>query len=220
MIAQNKMLRRLPRRSGDYRPSIDVLRPQLNCVRISAAEFDAADQSPGYVYEVIDGVLHVAPAPNPREKAFAVAIFRLLQNYNDSRKKPPFGGLAWDPRVIVSHDENRLTNPQPDVAAYRRFASERSAQWADVSPELVVAVVAPHGHEEDYIRNVELYTRVPSIREYWIIDPTHPGPYASMTVHRRLRGDQAFVRLDVPRGGVYESKLYKGLCVDLRKLVD
>ncbi len=59
------------------------------------------------------------------------------------------------------------------------------------------------------MRNVELYLEVPSIREYWIIDPRESADRPTLLVYRR-RGPRWQRPITVPFGGVYTTRLLPG----------
>ena len=69
---------------------------------------------------------------------------------------------------------------------------------------LEVEVISETDPVKDEIRNVALYMQVPSIREYWIIDPREDDDRPSMRVYRR-RGKKWQTPISIPGGGVYES---------------
>src|SRR5262249_62361406 len=74
-------------------------------------------------------------------------------------------------RVFVP-DRPGVTNPEPDVAAYRDYPVDLDPDqldWRLVSPILVIEVLS-NDPDKDLTRNVELYLQVPTIREYWVID--------------------------------------------------
>lgn len=195
------------------RPGVTLLDPSLNRVRMSRAEFDAAGAVEGFSYELIEGVLHVAPAPGPNEKEITVALFDVLSAYRAAGGR--FIKILWDPRVIISADDHDTTNPQPDLAAYEVYERSGGNDFDDVTPALVIEVVSEDGYAKDYVRNVELYSRVPSIREYWVVDPRKSPQKPSMAVFRRTSGQQPFERVDVPAGRRYDCETWPGLSVDL-----
>ena len=105
----------------------------------------------------------------------------------------------------------------PGLAARRAravLAARRGDQvsWEDVSPILVAEVLYASDPYKDLVRNVELYLRVPSIREYWILDgrdfrrrtdpdrpsPSRPALGAPRVRLRRDLHDHAPARLQAP----------------------
>jgi Uma2 family endonuclease len=54
-----------------------------------------------------------------------------------------------------------------------------------VSPILVAEVLVDADPKKDLLRNVDLYFRVPSIKEYWILDGRETIVEPKLMVHRR-----------------------------------
>ena len=95
--------------------------------------------------------------------------------------------VANKARVFVPAEEEE-TVPEPDAAAYQNFPLEQpfeEIRWQDVSPILVVEVLSADDPNKDLVRNVRLYRQVPSIREYWILDPRADSALPSLIVYRR-----------------------------------
>ena len=62
------------------------------------------------------------------------------------------------------------------------------------------------------LRNVELYLRVPSIREYWIFDPRQDPDRPTLRVYRR-RGSRWQRPVDVAPGETYTTPLLPGFAL-------
>jgi Uma2 family endonuclease len=60
--------------------------------------------------------------------------------------------------------------------------------------------------EKDLDRNIQLYLRVPSIREYWIVDTRQDYDRPTLLVYRR-RGERWQKPIHVAPGSVYTTKL-------------
>jgi len=107
----------------------------------------------------------------------------------------------------VHPQSEHATRPEPDVAAYSDYPHHlprKQRRWADISPFLVVEIVSEYDPKKDLVRNVELYADVPTIKEYWVIDPRPDPDRPALRVYRR-RGKGWQKPIDVPFGGVYES---------------
>jgi Uma2 family endonuclease len=101
------------------------------------------------------------------------------------------------------------TAPEPDIAAYRDFPLYlplRQRNWRNFSPILVAEIISADTADKDLVRNLELYLQVPSIREYWIIDPRIDPDQPTLTVHRR-RGSRWQQPIEVAGGGTYTTRL-------------
>ena len=81
----------------------------------------------------------------------------------------------------------------------------RSVRWQDVSPILVVEVLSLDDPDKDLVRNVELYSQVPSIAEYWLFDTRDDPERLRLQVRRRSRGRWRLSEYDP--GDTYTTKL-------------
>jgi Uma2 family endonuclease len=100
----------------------------------------------------------------------------------------------------------------PDLAAYRDFPLDtlvEELRWQDVSPLLVVEIISEDTAAKDLERNYELYLQVPSVREYWVVDPRASASRPTLTVHRR-RGGRWQRPIEVAAGGEYTTRLLPG----------
>jgi Uma2 family endonuclease len=184
------------------------LGPTSHGCSVTLEEFEAADFEPGVKYELIDGTVAVSPLPNLSENVLDNWIFFLVQAY--TRRRPDVVNYAtYKSRVFVPGG-GLPSVPEPDLAAYHDFplaaAWDRTSRWPDVSPLLVGEVVSPEDPDKDYVRNVELYLRVPSIREYWILDGGDEPSRPTLTVYRR-RGSRWQRPIRVGFGDTYSTKL-------------
>jgi Uma2 family endonuclease len=167
-------------------------------------EFESAEFTPGFKYEIIHGRLYVSPIANLPEGWLERWLFRRLDFY--STQHPEIINFVYKARVFVP-DRPRLTVPEPDVAAYHRFPVEiaiADMDWRNVSP-ILVAEVMTGDPEKDLERNVKLYWQVPSIREYWVLDGRESQDRPTLKVYRRY-GKRWLVR-DYPYGSSYTTRL-------------
>ncbi len=173
-------------------------------------DFLSADGLEGYHYELIEGKVYVSPTPNLPQNVNEEWVHDQLRDY--SREHPEvINYVTAKARVFVpGHDD--LTNPEPDLAAYHNFPRRsryRLLNWRLLSPRLVVEVLSEDDAEKDLIRNVELYRQVPSIREYWIIDPRDNPDAPTMRVYRK-RGQRWQKPIDLSAGETYTTPLLPG----------
>ena len=185
--------------------------------RLTLDEFLSGDYQEGHRYELIEGRLSVSPEANMPAGFLERWINRALDRYVEAR--PDVINFSWaKTRVFVPGAEEE-TCPEPDAAAYANVPLDTpiaEMDWRDVSPVIVAEVLDADNADKDLVRNVRLYLRVPSIREYWIIDP-RPDPDRPALIVRRRSG----TRWRVSRhefGSTYAAPLLPGfeLLVDLR----
>jgi Uma2 family endonuclease len=175
-------------------------------------EFMRANYEEGYEYELIDGELYVLPTPNLPQNRIENWIGIKLQQY--SLQHPEVINYVTNKARVIVSERPRATVPEPDQAAYRNFpldAPWKKIRWQDVSPILVVEVVSRDDPYKDLVRNVKLYLQVPSIQEYWLIDPRKNPEHPTFRVHRRQR--KKWRILQPAFGEVYTTKLLPGFAL-------
>jgi Uma2 family endonuclease len=184
--------------------------PKDHGLRMTLEEFMAADNVEGYQYELIDGKLYVSPQAELPQGRVELWILTRLMRY--SWERPEVINAVYPKARVFVPGRRRVTNPEPDVTAYRDFPLDRpldEVRWQDVSPILVVEVVSENDPDKDLVRNVRLYRRVPSIREYWILDTLQEGPNRPhLIVHRRW--GRRWRVLNVEAGETYTTRLLPG----------
>ena len=133
-----------------------------------------------------------------------------LRAYRDAHPES-INKISTHARVYIP-GRRAATCPEPDLAAYRNFPLHmpiRVRNWRDVHPILVAETLSADNRNKDLVRNVRLYLEVPSIREYWVLDPGDDADHPTLRVYRR-RG-QAWQRpIDVPFGATYTTRLLPG----------
>jgi Uma2 family endonuclease len=199
-----------------------AMKPQLHLTPadhgrpLSLDEFESADAQEGFRYELIRGRLEASPIPNLPHERLLKWLARLLEGY--AQQHPEVFDEVFGPaRVFVPALEEGVTAPEPDLACYHDFPSdlpEEEVDWRDVSPLLVVEVVSADTADKDLTRNIPLYLRVPTIREYWIVDPRQSRARPSLVVYRRRAGRWQNP-IHVKGGGTYTTRLLPGFTLVL-----
>jgi Uma2 family endonuclease len=178
---------------------------------VTVEEFEAAQDEEGYSSELIDGRLYVSPAAELPHDRITRWILKILNEYADKHAEV-LNYVTGHARVPIP-GRVRPSQAQPDVTAYHDFPLHlpiRSVKWRDISPVLVVEVVSEDNPEKDLVRNVDIYECVPSIREYWILNPLEDPDHPPLKVYRK-RGRTWQRPIDVPAGSIYTTKLLPGL---------
>jgi Uma2 family endonuclease len=176
---------------------------------VTDEDLEAAHFEEGYRYEVIDGKLFVSPTPDLSHDILERWLCHGWEDY--SRQHPEVVNYLTVKARIFIPGRPRLTVPEPDLAAYQNFPLDtpRAQQdWRLVSPVFVAEIVSPDNPDKDLIRNVGLYLQVPSIREYWILDP-RDGPVRLLI--RRRRGSRWQNVIEVAEGETVTSRHFPGL---------
>jgi Uma2 family endonuclease len=175
-------------------------------------EFMKGNYEEGYQYELIDGELYVLPLPNAPHNLVENWIGVKLQRY--SLEHPEVINYVTNKARVIVPDRPRATAPEPDQAAYHGFPLDRpwkKIRWQEVSPILVVEVVSKDDPYKDLVRNVKLYLQVPTIQEYWLLDPRKNPERPIFRVHRRQGRKWRIVQPAF--GEVYTTKLLPGFAL-------
>lgn len=136
------------------------MRPELNR-KLDYSDY-AAIPDDGKRYEILEGTLHVTPAPSTDHQHASKRLQRQLEDYFEGRSlnevfNAPID-LILDPHDVV----------QPDlVVARREQVSKRGVEGA---PLLVVEILSPATREHDRSRKAARYAAL-GIPHYWLVDP-------------------------------------------------
>jgi len=173
---------------------------------ITPEEARTARWQEGYRYEIIDGKIYVTPIPNLPHDRILRWLYRRLDRYAE-RHSSVINYVTSNGKVIVE-DRPEWTEPEPDLIAFHDFPLDLpmdEVRWEDLTPVLVVEIISEDYAEKDLERNVELYEEIPSIREYWIIDPRTDPDRPTLLVYRR-RGQRWQKPILVPFGATYTTR--------------
>jgi len=119
----------------------------------------------GWRYEVIEGELHMAPAPRPRHQEATINLATVMSQFARSKR---LGKVYTAPIDVLLPG---LASPvQPDVLF---IANDRldivKEEFIEGPPDLVIEVLSPSNWLDDRRIKFHLYARA-GVREYWIVD--------------------------------------------------
>jgi Uma2 family endonuclease len=118
-------------------------------------------------YEIIDGELLMAPAPDTWHQSWSGDIYAVLRTHVTGQKR---GKVFMAPVDVILDPENTV---QPDivfVAAANSGIIQRRAIFG--VPDLLVEVVSPSSVRRDRYDKKQLYAHF-GVKEYWIGDPAN-----------------------------------------------
>lgn len=190
------------------------LGPQDEGLELDHDAFATAAWEPGYRYELVAGRLAVTPAPNLPNARVERWFDKLFLRYAFAH--PDRVAEVFAKARVITRALGAVTDVEPDVTVYRTFPAESDAKWQETRPFLVVEVLSESDPAKDLVRNREIYRLVPSIEEYWIVDP-RAAPAPSMLVLARAP-DGGWLERQVPPGGTYRTDLLPDLEVDLSRI--
>jgi Uma2 family endonuclease len=153
-----------------------VVGPASNGTLMTPREFDAADFEDGWRYELINGVLIVAPIPSDGEVEPNSELDCLLRNYRNAH--PELHVLTHPERYVKTRTNRRKADRQIWVGFTRKPKKNEP-------PTIVIEFVSKRkrDRDRDYETNRDEYAKI-GVKEYWIIDRFE----RSMTVFARVGG--------------------------------
>jgi Uma2 family endonuclease len=158
-------------------------------------------------YEIIDGQLLMAPAPDTWHQDWLGDLYTLLRAFV---KKHQLGRLFMAPVDVVLDEENTV---QPDlvfVATNNLGIIQRRAIFG--TPDLLVELVSPSSVRRDRVEKMKLYARF-GVKEYWIGDAAK----RSLDI-LTLTKDRYELRCSAKEKGRLSSLVLTGLKFDLAEV--
>jgi Uma2 family endonuclease len=193
--------------------------PRDHGQRITDEELSQAEFVGGYKYELINGRLYVTYAPDLPSDWIEKWLYIKVWLY--SQAHPGIINYLTNKARIFVPGRHGSTIPEPDLAAYCDFPVHlplSQIRWEETSPFLVGEVLSGDDPDKDLVRNVALFLQVPSIKEYWILDPRDDPDRPTMLVYRR-RGQRWQNVIELAFGETYTTRLLPGfeLLLDLHR---
>jgi Uma2 family endonuclease len=147
-------------------PIILKLAPELAGILLSPEEFDAVEECDElYNYELVHGVLVVAPLPAVGERGPNDQLGHLLRSYKDHHPQEAALDLTLPEHLIRTPDSRRRAD-RVIWTGLGRLPNTRQDQ-PTIAIEFVSA--SKRDFQRDYIDKRDEYLRV-GVWEYWIID--------------------------------------------------
>ena len=159
-------------------------------------------------YEIIDGVLYVAPRARPRHQIVAGRLIHFLIDHTEERG---LGIVVPDADLVV---DARDTYVSPDIMYFAadRFAGVDRAEMIRVIPDLIVEVASPTSADYDRRTKRQLYAAL-GVPHYWIADPGR----TTITEHvLESTGDYTERTVSAPEP--FQSALFPDLAINLARL--
>jgi Uma2 family endonuclease len=159
----------------------------------------------GQRYEVIDGVLHVTPAPSDVHQIVVGELYARLREY---LRGSTLARAMFSPADVRKPDESR-NRVQPDVFAVRLLDARRPPYPYALSDILLaIEVESPSNPLYDYHTKRELYLGN-GVPEYWIVNTDarivsrfrsieEPGEVLSKEIAWRPQGMPVPLVIDLP----------------------
>ena len=206
------MIRPLTQSGTRQRPKIG---PMDSGRLMTLEEFRCSKEEPGYVYEIMDGVLVVSPNPLPPHDYWVNIARQQLEEY--AQKHPRVINWVSEGSEVVIPGRPGSTRPQPDIAVYKDYPEPFPASWDEVCPIVVVEVISNRRELKDTVRNRHLYWMAGGIIEYWIVDPREDNRRPGLTALIKKPGAVEWEEKAVPFGKSYRSTALPKFSLNLRR---
>jgi Uma2 family endonuclease len=182
--------------------------PESNGSLVTPQEFDHGDFVDGWRYELINGVLIVAPLPRMNEIDPNEYLGYLLTRYEEEHPE----GAALDstaPERTIRTGRNRRRADRVIWAGLGRLPRDKE------TPTIAVEFPSQRkrDRERDYITKRKEYM-LAGVKEYWVIDRFE----LTMTIFTRARGKNRMRVLQMDE--IYTTDLLPGFEVPLARLFE
>jgi Uma2 family endonuclease len=185
------------------------LTPELAGILLSPEEFDAVDECDElYNYELVHGVLIVAPPPAVGEREPNDQLGHLLRSYKEQHPQ----GTALDltlPEHLIRTPDSRRRADRVIWTGLGRIPNTRQDQ-PTIASEFVSA--SKRDFQRDYIDKRDEYLQA-GVREYWIIDRFR----RRLTVMRG--GADQVTEMVITEQETYTTPLLPGFALPLAQLL-
>lgn len=161
----------------------------------------------GHRYEIFDGELVMAPAPDTWHQSWNFELATILRTHVRAHA---LGRIFMAPVDVVLDAANTV---QPDivfVSTAQAGIVQRPAIFG--VPDLLVELVSPSSVRRDRYEKRDLYARF-GVKEYWIGDPANKSLEVLV-----LKGDRYELRCCAEGKGALTSSLLAGLEFDLAEI--
>lgn len=161
----------------------------------------------GRRYQLIEGDLYMAPAPNRYHQRISREVEYLLMRYLEDH---PIGELYYAPFDVYLSNVDVF---QPDIL----FVSNQNLlilteAGAEGAPDLVIEILSPKTRDLDLEQKRRVYARE-GVQELWIFDPQSQ----SATVYRFEENPSSPV-LTTTAADKLTSPIFPGLEIDLQRV--
>jgi len=178
-----------------------------------AKPFTAADyrqmEEDGRRYEVLEGILLMAPAPNRFHQAISRNLCRILYSFLHEHRL----GRAYNAPFDVYFDDINVA--QPDLVFVANDSKAKLLpEGVSGAPDLLVEILSPSTSTRDLVTKRQLYART-AVREFWVISPETRQLQVYDLPSEPSRPTHFFVE-----GDRYESPLLPGLQLAVTELFE
>lgn len=137
--------------------------PRYHKLRVDLDSYKNLEDD-GFRYDMVDGILYVAPSPfyrhNSVQADFMFSLRTFLRNNSSIR-------IISDVDVFFPDGEDVL---RPDISLLLPENPAQTEKWIEGIPDLIAEIHSPSTKKFDLGRKAERYLRL-GVKEYWLLDP-------------------------------------------------
>jgi Uma2 family endonuclease len=158
-------------------------------------------------YELIEGELLMAPAPNRFHQEIFANLFLILGAYVRKRRS---GKIYSAPFDVIFDEHNVL---QPDIIFFSNArASALTTAGATGAPDLAIEILSPATEKRDRVQKRAIYARS-GVEELWLVLPDK----RRLEIYR-LSENAERVAQTLGEGAQLAPKLFPGLAIPIAEI--
>jgi Uma2 family endonuclease len=143
--------------------TVEKQQPRYEGLRVTNEEYMLLEDD-GFKYDMIDGVLHMAPSPFEPHMDYAGELSWHIKNFV---KKYRLGKVYQELDVHLPDGGDVL---RPDITVVLKQNKHIIKKWVMGTPDLVCEVLSDSTRKDDLFRKADRYL-LNAVKEYWILDP-------------------------------------------------
>jgi Uma2 family endonuclease len=137
-------------------------KPKYDGLKVTNAEYMLLEDD-GFKYDMIEGVLHLAPSPFEPHMDYAGELFSEIRIFVNQHK---FGKAYYELDVHLPDGGDVV---RPDISVVLKENKHILRKWIMGTPDLVCEVLSDSTRNDDLVRKANSYL-TNGVREYWIVD--------------------------------------------------
>jgi len=153
---------------------------------LSVEQYLASERDSPVRHEYMNGYVHAMVGGSRRHNLLTVALARLLGNHLQGTGCQVY---VNDMKVKAGSQNDQIYF-YPDVMV--SCSHQKQDDYTEYEPMLIVEVLSPSTEHFDRLAKLEAYTKIPSLKEYLLVDQQN----AKMDLYQRVGEQWALSRYD------------------------
>jgi Uma2 family endonuclease len=179
---------------------------QLIGRRLTLADYEALPDDQDY--EIIDGVLYVAPRPFPPHQRVSLSLTIVLVDHAEAAGL----GIVMPDADLVVDEHGTYVSPDLMYFPAGQEAEINQEKRIRVVPTLIVEVLSESTMGRDQVTKRDAYAKL-GVPHYWMVDRRR------RSIAELLLGpDRRYAEREVAAPEVFRPSVFPGLAIDLERL--